>query len=233
MTLLTMCQNVAEEVGIKKPSSVISSTDATTVRLYRQAIRVGAVLAKRNWHELIKTHSFSTSASEPQYSLPSDYRSMLPDTAWNQTTDKKIYIISPTRWSYEKSVTTATFEDGFRLLGNDTGPKVGALFTIHPTPAAVETIFYQYYSKNWVEASDGTQKAAFTLDADITAFDTDLFEMGMVWRTLKVMGQPYDEEKADFDRQLEICLAQSGATESLHADGNRTALSNIPETGFG
>lgn len=233
MTLLTVCQNVADEIGIKKPTSVISSTDATTVRIYRQAVRVGTVLAKKNWHELMKEHSFSTSAAEPQYDFPSDYRSMIPDTAWNQTTDKQIILISPTFWSYEKSVTTATFEDRFRLMGDDAGPDVGRRFTLHPTPSSVETIYYQYYSKNWVEAADSTQKASFTLDSDTIAFDEDLFEMGVLWRVLKQMGQTYEQEKVDYDTQLEICLAQSGATERLHADGNRATLSNIPETGFG
>lgn len=233
MTLLNVCQNIADEIGIKRPSAVISSSDPTTVRIYRQAIRVGTVLAMKNWHELIKEHSFSTSAGEPQYDFPTDYRSMVPDTAWNQTSDDQIMLISPTVWSYEKSAMTSTLDDRFRILGDDAGPDVGKRFTIHPTPTSVETIYYQYYSKNWIEAASGTQKAAFTVDSDTIVFDEGLFEMGVLWRVLKQMGQNYEQEKVDYDTQLEICLAQSGATERLHADGNRATLSNIPETGFG
>jgi len=230
-----MCQNVADEVGIKKPTAVMSSTDPTTVRIYRQAVRTGTVLAKKNWHELIKFEVFVTTPNERQYSLPSDYRSMVHDTAWNRTTSKRIFLISPQLWSYEENNITATFEDRFRLMGDDSvnDPAVGNDFTMTPTPTSAETIYYQYYSKNWAQASNGVDKPAFTLDTDIVPFDEDLFEMGMVWRVLKQMGQPYEEEKTDFDTQLEICLAQSGATERLHADGNRATFSNIPETGFG
>jgi hypothetical protein len=137
---------------------------------------------------------------------------MVPDTAWNQTTDKQIFLISPQLWSYEKSVTTATFDDRFRMLGDDSGPDVGKLFTMHPTPSATETIYYQYYSTHWVADSGGTQKASFSSDSDTVAFDDELFTMGVIWRTLKSIGQMYDEEKAD---------------------GNITTFSNIPETGYG
>ncbi len=234
MSLLTVCQNTADEIGVTAPTTIISNTDATAIRLLRAFVRTGAVMAKKNWHELIKTFSFSTSASEPQYSLPTDYRSLIPNTVWNQTTNRRVFIISPQLWSYEKSVMTATFSDRFRLLGDDSGPDIGKLFTIHPTPAAVETIFYQYYSKNWLtDAGATTELSVPTADGDLLIFDEELFTMGVIWRILKSLGQTYGEEKADFDMQMEICFAQSGATENLHADGNFTTFSNIPETGFG
>ena len=232
MTLLTICQDAAEEVGFDAPTSIIGSTDPTAIRLLRLAHRTGAVLAKKNWDLLIKPHTFTTSSGEPQYALPSDYRSMVNETAWNQTTDQMIYRINPQLWSYEKSYSTGAYEDRFRMLGDDASPSIGAKFTIHPTPAATETIYYQYYSKNWLTSS-GTEYAEFQTDSDTVIFDEDMFVMGVVWRLLKSLGQPYLEERTEYDRQVEICMAQDGVTENLHADGNYPALSNIPETGFG
>ena len=176
MSLLTVCQNVADEIGIDKPATIISNTDATAVRLLRAFIRTGDIMAKKNWHELIKTHSFATSASEPQYSLPADYRSLIPNTVWNQTTNKRVFIINPQLWSYEKSVMTATFTDRFRLLGDDAGPSIGREFTIHPTPDGIETIFYQYYSKNYMTDSAGTTELAVpAADTDLLVLDEELF----------------------------------------------------------
>jgi hypothetical protein len=232
MSLLTICQDAAEEIGFDTPSSIISNTDPTAVRLLRLAHRTGAILAKKPWHLLIKTHSFSTVAGEPQYALPSDYRSLVANTIWNQTTDQAVYIISPVMWSYEKSVNTSAYQDMFRLLGDDAGPSIGRKITIHETPSAVETIYFQYFSKNWL-TSAGVEYSEFQTDNDEVIFDDDLFTMGVIWRMLKSLGQPYLEEKTEFDRELEICLAQDGATENLHADGTYPALSNIPETGFG
>lgn len=232
MSLLDICQDAAEEVGFDAPSSVIGNTDPTAVRIFRLANRTGTILAKKPWELLIKTTTFNTVADEPQYALASDYRSMIPDTIWNQTTDQPIYTISDRQWSYEKSAMTGAYEDRFRLLGDDSGPDIGNKITIHPTPAAVETIYYQYYSKNWLTSS-GVEYSEFQSDNDTVIFDENMFTMGVIWRLLKTLGQPYLEEKTEFDRELEICLAQDGATARLHADANFPALSNIPETGFG
>ena len=232
MSLLDICQNAAEEIGFDAPTTIIGNTDPTAIRLLRLSHRTGSILAKKTWELLIKEETFSTSAGEPQYDLPSDYRSLVPGTIWNQTTDQPVYKISPRQWSYEKSASTGAFEDRFRMLGDDTAPSIGARITIHPTPTAVETIYFQYYSKNWL-TSAGVEYAEFQSDNDEVIFDEEMFTMGVIWRLLKTLGQPYLEEKTEFDRELEICLAQDGATENLHADANFPALSNIPETGFG
>ena len=233
MTLLTICQTAAEEVGFTAPGTIISNTDATAIRLKRIASRVGKTMAKKNWPELIKPYTFSTSAAEPQYVFPSDFRSMINNTAWNQTTDKQIFLLTPQLWSYEKSANVTTIEDKMRFLGDDAAPSVGSKLTLHPTPNAIETIRFEYYSTSWCTSGGGTEQSDFAADSDLVVLDEDLFTLGVVWRMLKSIGQPYTEEKTEFDQQQEICFAQSGGTETLHADGNTTTLSNIPETGFG
>ena len=233
MTLLTICQTAAEEVGFTAPSTIISNTAATATRLKRIASRVGKTMAKKNWHELIKPHTFSTSASEPQYDFPTDFRSLLHDTTWNLTTDKRIWIMSPQHWSYEKSAMVTTIDDQMRFLGDDTAPSVGSRLTLHPTPSSVEEIRFEYYSKNWCKSAGGAEQTDFAADSDLVVLDEDLFTLGVVWRMLKSIGQPYTEERTEFDQQMEICFAQSGGTEKLHADGNHATLSNIPESGFG
>lgn len=234
MSLLTVCQNTAREIGIAVPTSIIGNNDDTAARIYRAAVRTGVLLAKKKWEVLIKTTTFTTSAGEPQYDLPSDYRSYVPETLWNQTTQQPVFPITPDKWSLEKNAIVSNFYDRARLLGDDTAPSIGKRITLHPTPTAAETFYYQYYSKNWITDQTGTtEKSAFTVDSDIVIFDEDLLELGTIWRTLKSMGQPYFEEKVDFDNTLEILLAQDGLQENLHADANYPALSNIPETGFG
>jgi len=200
MSLLDICQDAAEEVGFDAPATIIGNNDPTAVRILRLAHRTGAILAKKPWELLIKEYTFSTSAGEPQYDLPDDYRSLVPGTIFNQTTDQPVYKISPRQWSYEKSGNTGAYEDRFRLLGDDEGPHIGKRITIHPTPTAVETIYYQYYSKNWL-TSAGAEASAFASDNDEVIFDEDMFTMGVIWRLLKTLGQPYLEEKTEFDRE--------------------------------
>lgn len=234
MSLLTICQTAAEEIGFDAPSSIIGNSEASAVRLLRLADRTGKTLAKKNWDLLLKEYTFSTTASEPQYALPSDYRSMASDTAWNQTSNQPMWRISQSCWAYEKSSVSSTYDDRFRLFGDDASPSIGAKFTIIPTPSATETIYYQYYSTNWLTDSGGTtERSAFASDTDVTIFDEDLMTLGVIWRLLKSLGQPYLEERAEYDRQVEICMAQDGVAASLHTDGNSPTLSNLPETGFG
>lgn len=234
MSLLTVCQNVADEIGISRPSTIINNTDSTAVRIYRNFLRTGKILAQKDWPQLIKPETITTSSGEPQYDLPADFRSFVTETMWNRTTDKQVFLISPQLWAYEKSVNVSTFDDRFRIMGNDAVPSIGQRITIHPTPSAAETIAYEYYSTNWLTDSGATsEKATPTADSDEVILDEDLIEMGTLWRVLKTMGQPYLEEKVDFDRQLEIKLAQAGGTEKLSTDGHTATLSNIPETGFG
>jgi hypothetical protein len=234
MSLLTMIQDAADEIGITAPTSVISNTDATAVRMLRMANRTGKSLAKKDWDLLIKQATVTTSSGEPQYALESDYRSIVPNTIWNRTTDQQVFLATPKRWAYEKSVVTSNYFDRMRLLGDDGGPDIGQKITIHPTPTATETIAYEYYSQNWLTDSGGSNEySAFQADSDVVVFDEETFTLGIVWLTMKSMGQPYAEERAEFDNQVEIDLAQQGGTENLHADGHLPTLSNIPETGFG
>ena len=234
MSLLSICQNTAREIGVQVPQTIINNNDDTAARIYRAVVRTGSLLAKKKWDLLIKTTTFTTSVGEPQYDLPSDYRSYVPETIWNQTTQQPVFPITPDKWSLEKNAIVTTFYDRVRLLGDDAGPSVGRRITLHPTPTAVETFYYQYYSKNWITDSAGeNETSSFTSDTDLTVFDEDLMELGTIWRTLKSMGQPYIEEKVDFDNTLEILMAQDGLQENLHADGHYPTLSNIPETGFG
>lgn len=234
MSLLTICRNAANEIGFTAPSTIIGNTDDTAVRLLRAANRTGSTLVKKPFHQLIKPYTFTTMASEPQYDLPSDFRSMVHTTAWNRTTDQRIFIISPQRWSYEKSAVTTNYHDQVRFLGDDTSPSIGRRFTIHPTPEATETIAYEYFSTNWLTDSGGTtERSAFAADTDVPILDEDLFELGVIWRFLKSVGQSYAEEKMEYDREVDIALAHSQIPEKLYADGNQPAISNWPETGYG
>jgi hypothetical protein len=233
MSVLTIAQGVADDVGLNRPTALIGSTDATSIRFLRAINLVGKKLATMKWDELIKEATITTANGTFQYALPTDYDSMVNDTAWNQTQDTQIFMISPQRWSYEKSAVTSNYHDQIRLAG-DSLTSIGKQITIHPTPEGVETIRYEYYSKNWITDDTGvTEDTAVNADDDIPVFDEELVTLGVTWRILKAIGQPYEEEKTEFDDQTEVYLAKSGGSKPLHTDANIPTISNIPETGFG
>ena len=93
MSLLTIVQNAADEVGLGRPSSVIGSSDQTAIRALRYAIRTGKELVRANIPYLIKEHTFSTVASTQTYTLPSDFHHFVPFTNWNRTTFRRMFAI--------------------------------------------------------------------------------------------------------------------------------------------
>ena len=78
MTLLPMCQQAAKETGFDAPSTIISNTDQTAIKLLAAAQTEGKTLAlgtipssrpgapkggRHDWQVLIKEHTFNTVVS--------------------------------------------------------------------------------------------------------------------------------------------------------------------------
>lgn len=226
MTLLTICQNATDEVGLKRPSTIIGSTQATDIRCLRFATRVGRELVKSNIDYLVKEHTFSTVAAQNNYSQPADFDHFLPFTHWNRTDSRKMYPIQPTEWQFFKSgLATVSINNRFRIRGEDRE------LLIEPTPTAIQTVAYEYISKNFCESAGGTGQSAWAADTDIGLVDEELFELGVIWRLLNRMGQPYGEEKAEYQRTLNTMIAQINP-QKVSMNGNIPAPSNLPDADF-
>src|SRR6185437_9086545 len=75
MTLLSICQNAAHNVGIAAPGAIVGSTNPSAVRLLQMARRTGMSLMKRaNWTALTTEHVFIADGTS-SYPLPGDFRS--------------------------------------------------------------------------------------------------------------------------------------------------------------
>lgn len=69
MSLLSICANVANDLAIAAPLSIIGSTDETAVRLLAQAQRAGESLARKpqgGWVDSIREYTFTTAAVASQ-----------------------------------------------------------------------------------------------------------------------------------------------------------------------
>ncbi len=108
-------------------------------------------------------------------------------------------------------------------------------FLIVPTPAAGQTIAYEYVSKNWVLSATSVPKASFTADDDTSYLDEELIGLGARWRFLRAKGLDYAEEMATYELQVEQSVARDGGSTALTiapqpVDLNRV---NIPDGNFG
>lgn len=226
MTLLTICQNATDEVGLKRPTTIIGSTDATAIRCLRYAIRTGRELVRSDIDYLIKEHTFSTVADQEEYSLPSDFDHFVPFTHWNRTTSRRSYPIQPNEWQlYRSGLATVSINDRFRIRGADRE------LLLEPIPDSVETVAFEYVSENYCENAGGTGLSVWTADTDVGVVDEELFEMSLIWRLLNRMGQPYAEEKAEYQRTLATMKAQINP-QKVSFSGTFPTASNLPDSDF-
>lgn len=203
MTLLTICQNVAREVGITVPSSIVGNTSKEATVLLRFAERTGDQIAQaHDWVTLQAEHTFTTANGTAQYSLPAGFKRFLQDTAWDRDSFRQMRgPLTPAEWQRWKSgvMASAGIHKRWRLTAASGVKK----FTVQPTPTTADDLVFEYASDYWCQSSGGTAQASWAADTDTARLDEDLIELGVIWRMLNRLGRPYIEERAEFDMEVE------------------------------
>lgn len=236
MSLLTVAQAVAEEVGLPTPGSIIGSSDRTAKQLLRLINRSGRLLAKKNWAILQKENTFQTVNGTAAYSLPSDFERLLDSTVW----DRDAYWslrgpLSPAQWQVFKSglVANSTVRSRFRIKPDTRVNK----FYLDPTPSSAVDMVFEYASDQWVKDNlNAGGKSAYAVDTDIAILSEELIEMDAIWRLLSRKGFAYEEEYNEAQRQIDRAFAEDGGAVSLDMGGPVRAADlrmNLPEGGFG
>lgn len=213
MTLLTICQSVARTSKVAVPSTIIGNSALEAVRLL-EAIRETTqdLLKKVDFEELQAEATIATVASQNNYSLPSDFERIIDTTAWNVTRRREMFgVITPSEWQdlQNRTASGSSLTDRYRIRGGE--------FLVYPTPAAVESLVYEYIQNTPVESSGGTAQTDWLADTDVPRLDDYLVELGTKWRFRKVNGMPYQEDLAQYN---EIGLAVKGQ------DGGRRKLTH-------
>lgn len=235
MTLLTICQNVADDVGVERPATIIGNPDRTAKRLLRAANREGQLLAKQDWSILQLPHEFQTVADQDAYDLPDDYESLLSDTSWDRTNYWRMRGgLTAKEWQFRKSAIIATTgaRKDFRI-------KRGAgnvrQYFIDPVPTDVVDLVFEYKSKGWNQSSTGVIQSKWMADTDTGIVDEDLIEMGVLWRYLKRIGQSYIEEFNEHTLVGRKMLAQDRAARTLIPRTNAFVIgaANVPDANYG
>lgn len=218
MSLLTVAQAVAEEVGIGAPSSVIGSSEDTAKQLLRLINRSGRQLAKRNWTILQREHTFTTSNGTASYDLPSDFDRIIDRTAWDRDSYWTLRGgMSPRDWQVKKSgLVSASIRSSFRIKPDTRVNK----FFIDPTPSSSIDMVYEYASTQWVkDSSNSAGKTAYAVDTDVSLIPEELIEMDVIWRFLNRKGFAYAEEKLEAEKAIDRAFAADGGMSVIDLGG--------------
>lgn len=239
MSLLTICQDVADITGIIRPNTIIGNTDETSKRLLAAANETLFSLGRaHDWLELVTEHTFTTVASTEDYTLPSDFLHLVNQTLWDRTNFEELRgPLSPQQWQEYKSsilASTVTTWKKYRIR-NVSG---ATRFSIHPIPDAADSLVFEYVSKNFCETSGGTGQARWAADSDVGVVDEYLLYLGIKWRMRKSLGMSYDEEREEYDNELDQAKSRNGGAPVLPLDVSAhydliDPYRNVKDTGFG
>lgn len=242
MTLLSICQQAANEAGFSAPSTIIGNNDDTAIKLLAAAQTEGRVLARgrspdgvgiHNWSDLRKEQTFSTASGTASYDLvggivtDDDFLRFVNDTFWDRTNNRRLTLFTPEKWQWIKgSLNTNTSIDRAII-------QRGKKLFIDPTPASVDTLAFEYVSDEWCESSGGTGQTAWAEDADVPVLDEHLHILGIKWRFLSMKGLPYFEEKEEYEQEVITAMAQDGGAATIGLSRPEIPYGRVPDSGFG
>ena len=232
MTLLTICQNAAVEVGYPEPSTIINNTDATANQLLKLVNRLGNQIVRAyQWQALVTETSFTTQAQEEQASLPADFHRFINDTMYNRDENRKVYGPNSSQvWQLDNSFITARAYDTYRIRNNK--------ILFEPDPEAGQSVYYEYVSNYWVDTdADGVGEASeFAADSNASLIDEEVLTLGLVYRFLRAKGFAWQDAFQEYRVELQNAMAQDGSKPALRISHPREftlGKGNVPDTGFG
>jgi hypothetical protein len=166
-----------------------------------------------------------------KYDLPADYNSTVNRTHWDKSK----------RWEMLGPESAQQWE--WLLSGYiSTGPRIrwrllGKYFQIWPGVNAGELLGFEYRSRSWAEAADGTPKSSFTADSDTCIYPDRLMVLATKLKYFEAKGFDTTALYRDYLMEFETAVAQDTAGANLSfAPRPGTVLigyDNIPDSGFG
>ena len=169
--------------------------------------------------------------SQTKYDLPSDYETITDNTHWDKT--KHWQMLGPEdaqQWQWLKSGYISTGPRiRWRILGNQ--------FQIWPPYNTKEYLGFEYRSKGWARAANGTVKNSFTADTDTTVYDDRLLVLSTKLKYFQIKSFDTTALQQEYFRILNVVKAndKGSATLSFAPYPSKVLIgyANIPDTGYG
>lgn len=229
MSLLTLIQEVSQNLGVPAPAAVISSTDTRVLELLVMANSIGNEFARRyGWQETTKEASFSSTGSIFQGyltgSIATDFGYFIDQTFWDRSATLPIVgPVPPQEWQADRSGAIVGPPYKFIIQGD--------MLKVGPTAiASGHTMVFNYISKNWCQSAAGAGQSAFAADTDTTIIPQEPFKLSLLWRWKQAKGLAYAEDMETAEEQIERYTGQNAGRRILFIGGagNYYLPDNIP-----
>lgn len=200
MTLLTICQAVAAQMNLIRPTQIFGNDDAEAQKMLSFANDVGDDLVSRgSWQALTVRTTYLTAqtvyqsigsgdelqletggpllleGSPTENPIPDDFDRFVAETFWDESSSR--FIVGPTQPVDWESLLASRYCGVQRYW-----TRRGNLLLVYPAFQGGETASYQYISKNFCQSATGTAQSEWAADTDIPVLPARLFTMGIVAR---------------------------------------------------
>jgi hypothetical protein len=202
--------------GVPQDCSVVSVVGSTvTMNQPLEATEVGASLV----------------FGQTKYDLPPDYETITDRTQWSKSQHWE--MLGPEdaqQWQWLKSGYIST------------GPRVrwrilGQYFQIWPIMTNDLYLGFEYRSRAWAEAADGTPKNSFTVDTDLSVLDDRVLVLLTKLKFLQIKNFDTTAISQDYQRYLSVAKANDKGAPNLsfapYPSKVLIGYANIPDTGYG
>lgn len=228
MSLLTIAQRVADEVGLPRPGAVSSGTDQLARQMFALANAELEDLGKKNWPVLSTAYTFPTVVAQETYTPPAGFARFVADTAFVASQYYGMRgALSANEWERRKnSLPSNTGRYRYRMFG--------APLQLHivPTPGTVEQIVIEYMSGLLVlDADNVTRKPLYVVDTDVSVVPEELVRKGLKWRIKHAKGLDYSEDFDAYEMSVDELFAQQLNLGAIPVA--QRSLADIPELGDG
>jgi hypothetical protein len=212
MTLLTICNAIADYTSGPRPASIAGNTNPEAQTILRIVNKVSKQLMKvYPWNILRKEHTFTAGGTETLVaaaSMPSDFDRFVPETFWDRGANKLLSgPISAAEWAGRKAQSYGGDETKFIYRGGD--------ILAQPTVASGQSMAFEYISNQYAESSGGTGQASFQADADVGVLDEELIALAATFDWLASEGLDSGKAFSDFKTYFDTLQENENATANI------------------
>lgn len=221
MTLLTICQDAADVIGIARPSTITSNSEAAARQLGALARQELSMLANsHDWQQLVSEGSVTLATGDADYALPSDFLRLVRDTTWDRNDDRKVALpLTPQEWAFVKGEeVTTTANRRARIIGGE----------IEFSEVVVagdngKVVYFEYISSN-LALNVATPTANLTADAYTARLPEHLVTLGVIWRYKQQKGLEWNADFRIYEAERARYHAWQGSSRAFSMDN----AANVP-----
>lgn len=188
MTLLTVAQGLAKNVGMQAPSSIVGSSAREWQEVLQFANETGEELARRvDWGKLQFSATLTGDGTDLVHSLPAGFSRLNSGVAVRASGG----IVRPLSRGEWNTLTAVQGTPRYFLLE-------GAEIRLFPYLANAATATVEYQSAYWTSGG----AAFFMMDTETSLIDESLFLKGLIARWRRQKGMAYQDEEAEYEAAL-------------------------------